>query len=104
MALYLVEAISIFRQRYVVDAAEASHANDEVVMKIGETYDEDFHEFSQKHIDEVITSTREITPEEYLKLFDEDNDYLASWDPIQKFAVINKIEYPESIDVDLDEL
>jgi hypothetical protein len=104
MALYLVEAISIFRQRYVVDAAEASHAADEVVVQTGDGYDEGFHEFSQKHIDEVITSTREITPEEYIRIFDEDNDYLAGWNPIQKFALINKIEYPKNIGVDLDEL
>ena len=105
MALYLVEAISIFRQRYVVDAAEASHAVDEVVVQTGDGYDEGlslegFHEFSQKHIDEVITSTREITPEEYIRIFDEDNDYLAGWNPIQKFALINKIEYPKNIGVD----
>lgn len=88
--LYLVETVSIFRMRYVVEAKEASHAEDEVVMEIGK---EDFKEFSQHHVDECITSTRELTEEEYLKLFDHDNDYLASWDVEQKKQFINKIDY-----------
>lgn len=89
MPKYLVETISIHRIRYVIEAEEASHADDEVAMNDVE------HEFSQKHIDELITSTREITDEEYLKLFDEDNDYLAGWDEASKFKFVNKINYEE---------
>lgn len=91
--LYLVETVSIFRMRYVVEAKEAEHANDEVVMNVSGKYDENFQEFSQHHVDESITSTREISEEEYLKLFDEDNDYLASWNDKQKKQFINKIDY-----------
>ena len=74
MPKYLVETVSLFRIRYVVEANEDTHATDEVVMNNADD------EFSQKHLDEIITSTREITDEEYLKLFDEDNDYLIPWD------------------------
>ena len=56
--LYLVETISIFRQRYVVEAKEAEHAADEVVLNTSGLYNENFREFSQKHIDETITSVR----------------------------------------------
>lgn len=88
--LYLVETISMHRMRYVVEAREEGHAEDEVIMA-----DADFNEFSQKHIDEVITSTRELTEEQYLELFDKDNDYLASWDKESKFNFINKIQYDD---------
>ncbi|NBO70610.1 hypothetical protein EBV26_09040 [bacterium] len=76
MPKYLVETISVFRMRYVVEANNASDAKDEVTMN----NDGQLHEFSQLHIDELITSTREIDRAEYLRMFDEDNDYLQSWD------------------------
>lgn len=91
--LYMVETVSMFRHRYVVEALEQSHAEDEVTMNLSGGYKDSFEEFSQKHIDEVITSTREITEEEYLDIFVKDNDYLASWPDYQKFRFINQIDY-----------
>jgi hypothetical protein len=88
--LYIVETISMFRMRYVVEALEEGHALDEVVCGIGNT---DFQEFSQHHVDEVITSSREISFDEYLKIFDKDNDYLQSWTEEKKMEFINKIDY-----------
>lgn len=90
--LVLVETFSFFRHRYVVECDEEEHAADEVVMCKER---EDFEEFSQQHIDEVVTSTRTITEQEYFKLFDKDNDYLAKWDVEQKKRFINKINYNE---------
>ena len=92
--LYMVETVSIFRHRYVVEARESEHAADEVVMKIGES-SVDFSEFSQKHVDELITSTREISVEEYLKMFDEENDYLSKWSIPQKMQYIHNIDYED---------
>ena len=91
--LFLVETVSIFRQRYVVEALEEEHARDEVVMNVNGDYNEAWEEFSQKHIDEVITSSREITEDEYLDIFDKDHDYLVSWPDYQKFSFINRIDY-----------
>lgn len=88
--LYLVETISMFRMRYVVEAKESEHACDEVICSLG---NENFKEFSQKHVDECITSCWELTEEEYLDTFDQDNDYLSSWDVEQKKSFINKIDY-----------
>ena len=90
--LYIVETISMFRMRYVVEAKETEHAADEVVFSLGNTNTE-FKEFSQHHVDEVITSTREITQDEYLKLFDTDNDYLAEWSVDEKLSFVNRIVY-----------
>lgn len=89
MAKYLVETISMFRMRYVVEAECAEHAKDEVTMN----NDGNLHEFSQHHLDEIITSTREIDREEYLRMFNEDNDYLQDWDEEQKFKFVNVINY-----------
>ena len=91
MPKYLVETISMFRMRYVIAAASAEHAMDEVTMN----NNGDLREFSQTHIDENITSVREIDREEYLRLFNEDNDYLQEWDEDQKLTFINVIDYAE---------
>ena len=93
--LYLVETVSMFRMRYVVEAREAGHAEDEFVMEIGK---ESFKEFSQHHMDEVIISTRELSATDYMNLFDTDNDYLKSWDIEQKMSMINTIEYEDEKD------
>lgn len=89
--LYLVETISMFRQRYVVEAKEESDALDEVVVNAS-SHNENWKEFSQKHLDEVITSSREISKEEYLKLWDKDNDYLNSLSDEKKLSYVNKID------------
>ena len=91
MPKYLVETVSVFRMRYVVEAENESHARDEVTMSVGD----DFKEFSQLHVDEMITSTREIDTTEYLRLFDEDNVYLNDWDEDQKLDFVNVINYDE---------
>lgn len=88
MPKYLVETISMHRMRYVVECETADGAKDEVVMA-----DANMPEFSQMHLDEIITSTREINDAEYLRLFDEDNDYLRGWDDEQKFKFVHKVNY-----------
>jgi len=93
--LYLVETVSMFRLRYVVEAREASHAEDEFVMEIGK---DSFKEFSQHHMDEVIVSTRELSATDYMDLFDSDNDYLKSWSNQEKMSMINTIEYEDEKD------
>jgi hypothetical protein len=87
MAKYLVETISMFRMRYVVETDSASDAKDEVTCN----FDGKLREFSQMHVDELITSARPIDDKEYLRLFDEDNDYLKDWDDIQKFSFVNVV-------------
>lgn len=86
MPKYLVETISMFRIRYVVECESADHAKDTVTM-------DEVDEFSQMHIDELITSAREIDDAEYLRLFDEDNDYLREWPEEQKFKYVHEVNY-----------
>lgn len=94
MAKYLVETVSMFRIRYVIEAENAEHAMDEVIMN-----DADGHlrEFSQKHIAENITSAREIIDDEYIRQFDADNDYLIEWTDEQKFSFVNVVDYQSDI-------
>ena len=85
MPKYLVETISVHRIRYVVECENVNDAKDTVTM-------EEVDEFSQMHIDEMITSAREIDDAEYLRVFDEDNDYLREWSDEQKFKYVHKEE------------
>jgi hypothetical protein len=93
--LVMVEVLSQFRNRYVVEVEDnIDHALDEYIMR---EHDIEFKEFSQDHLEPtVIVDHYEITEEEYLKMFDEDNDYLASWPKEKKLEFINKINYEEN--------
>jgi hypothetical protein len=81
----LVDCISVFRIRYVVDTDNNDFAADTVVM-------EEAKEFSQRHITEDIVSIRTIDKDEYLRLFDEDNEYLEGWDEEKKLSFITRLD------------
>lgn len=78
--LVLVECVSQFRQRYVVEVptGKAEWALDTVVMNEAE-------EFSQEHLGETIVSHRVITRDEVLSLCNKDNAYCSSWTDEKKF-------------------
>lgn len=80
----------MFRMRYVIEANNADDAKDEVTMNNDSGV---LREFSQYHLDEIITSAREIDRGEYLRMFNEDNDYLQDWDEDQKLSFVNVIDY-----------
>ena len=73
--LVLVECVSTFRQRYMVEVpkGKAEWALDTVTM-------EDAREFSQEHLGEQIVSHRVVSKEEALTICDRDNDYTKRWD------------------------
>ena len=87
MPIFIVETISSFRHRYAVRAKCGEHAADEVVLY--QVPDE----MSQHHVGEQVTSTRQITEEEYLALFDQDNSYQSSWTEERKKQFIHTINY-----------
>ena len=94
--LVLVDCLSQFRIRYVVEVEDdIDHALDEVIMREN---DEDFQEFSQVHLGHISTAHREISKEQYMKLFDEENGgYCESWSDEAKLRLVNKIVYDEVI-------
>ena len=71
----LVECISTFRERYMVEVPKGEElwALDTVVMN-------EAKEFSQKHLGETIVSHRVISEEDALTLCDNENDYAKPWD------------------------
>lgn len=77
--LVLVETVSMFRMRYVVEVpkGKSEWALDTVTCN-------EAKEFSQEHVDENIISHRVITHQEALDLCDVDNDYCKSWSVSKK--------------------
>lgn len=75
----LVETVSMFRMRYMVEVpvGKAEWALDSVTMN-------ELNEFSQQHLDEVIVSHRTVTYPEALALCDEDNKDFIQWDEATK--------------------
>ena len=75
----LVEAISQFRERYMVEVpkGKSEYALDTVVMN-------EAQEFSQEHLGEVIVSHRVVSFDEALKLCDKDNHYCKDWNTDKK--------------------
>ena len=86
MPKYLVETISVFRIRYVIDCESKEHAMDTVVMTNAD-------EFSQHHVDENVFSCREISDTEIPELFFEDTPYLRSWGPEKAFEYVHTVDY-----------
>jgi hypothetical protein len=90
MKYVMVDAVSMFRMRYVIEVPDdvgdmtmhedtrsfpttpIEWAKDTVTA--GNT-----REFSQEHIDEVIVSCREVTLEEAIQQYREDNKYVSTW-------------------------
>lgn len=70
----LVEAVSMFRMRYMVEVpkGKSEYALDTVVMN-------EAKEFSQKYLDETIISASVLSKKEALALSDQDNDYTKNW-------------------------
>lgn len=86
--LVLVESVSMFRMRHVIEVEDmVEHAGDELI------FNNKLIEMSQKHLDDIIVSLREIDQKEFLKIFDEDNDYLKDWSEDKKLEYINKIDF-----------
>jgi hypothetical protein len=84
----LVECISMFRQRYVVEvpAGKAEWALDTVVMQ-------EAKEFSQEHIGENIVSHRVMSEEQVLALCNIDNDYANNWnDKLKLDTFVTKVK------------
>lgn len=70
----LVETVSTFRHRYMVEVPDGKieWASDTVIMN-------EAKEFSQKHLDETIVSSRYVTYDEAMKMVKEDNDYASDF-------------------------
>ncbi len=79
MQWVLVECVSMFRQRYMVQvpSGKAEWALDTVTM-------EEAQEFSQEHLGETIISHRVVTEDAAMQLCNQDNSYCSTWSYEQK--------------------
>lgn len=89
--LYMVESLSTFHMRYLVEADSKEEAN-KIVKESIEDSDCCLSEFSQRHLGEEILSVYKIKEKAAIKQFRKDNDYLAKWEDerIAGFMVANK--------------
>ena len=88
--LVMVECISQFRERYLVEVpkGKTEWALDTVTCQ-------EAKEFSQQHIGETIVSHRVVTKEEALEICDVDNAYTKTWTEQQKidaFFTMKEVE------------
>jgi hypothetical protein len=90
MKYVMVDTVSMFRMRYVVEVPDdvGDMTMHEGTRKFPTTPIEwakdsvtvgDVREYSQEHLDEVIVSAREVTLEEAITQYREDNPYLSMW-------------------------
>lgn len=83
--LVLVEAIQMYRMRYVVEVPKGKKEWAEDTVTMGDI--NTLKEFSQLSLGEHITSSRVICSSEVLALCDEDNDYCKDWNDSKKVDV-----------------
>ena len=78
----LVEAVSTFRERYMVEVPIGTDAygKDKATWALDTVTMNEAEQFSSEHLGEQIVSHRVVTKEEALALCDNDNDYTKSWD------------------------
>lgn len=81
MQWVLVETISTFRERYMVQVPVGvdQYGHNKKDWALDTVTVEEAKEFSQKHLGEQIVSHRVVTEAEALALCDEDNDYTREW-------------------------
>ena len=75
----LVETISQYRMRYVIEVPDDHNDREVPCTAIQWAEDtvtiEEMKEFSQKWLGEVIATSREVDRDEILRMVNEDNDY-----------------------------
>jgi len=78
----LVEAVSTFRTRYMVEVPVGidDYGNDKAKWALDTVTMGEAKEFSQEHLGEQIVSHRVVTKKEALALCDVDNDYADEWE------------------------
>ena len=89
--LYMIDCVATHHIRYCVEAEDETQLGE--VIKLIDEGNNELIEFSQEFLGEkVVTYGIIISKEEYLKMFDEDNEYLKGWSKEKKLGFINNIE------------
>lgn len=99
----LVEAVSTFRMRYVMEVPVGTDAqgNDKALWALDTVTMNEAKEFSQEHLGEQIVSHRVLSKKDVLQLCDVDNAYCSSWTTKQKMKTfVTRIDEDGSISED----
>ena len=89
----MVDTISTFRMRYVVEAPadHPEYALDTVAM-------EEANEFSQEHLGELVVSSSIVSEKVALETCDQDNPYLSTWtDELKKEKLFTFVDENGSV-------
>lgn len=87
--LVMVDCISEVRIRFAVRVKD--NIDDALKETIFRENDIEFRDFSQVPLGMLTYVHKEIDEEDYLRMFDEDNEHLRNWSLDQKMALINDI-------------
>lgn len=92
--LVLVETVSQFRQRYVVEVPVGidDFGNDKTLWALDTVTCDQAKEFSQHWLGETIVSHRVVSEQEALQIFDQDNAYLNDWTKEEKLESVTTWE------------
>jgi len=84
--LILVETVSMFRQRYMVEVPVGTdeQGNDKSLWALDTVTCNEAKEFSQEHLGETIVSHRVVSKKEAMSLCDIDNAYASNWNDDMK--------------------
>lgn len=90
-----VTTISQFKMRYVIPVDRLQEFNNKIPYEKEWAeelvIDNLLEDFSQEHLGEVVIDSREISEEEMLNIFDDENNYLESWSMEHKLEWVKNL-------------
>ena len=90
MPLFEINTVSLFRNKYVIEAKNLDHAYDAILIDQPEA-------LTQKYLDETITDGRKIGRKEFERLCQASIDDSAEWGNTHLGTkIIHKVDYNES--------
>jgi hypothetical protein len=95
----LVEAVSMFRERYMVEVPVGvdRYGKDKTLWALDTVTMGEAKEFSQEHLGETIVTHHVVTKEDALAMCDKDNDYAKKWNDELKiqtfFTTMTEVEH-----------
>jgi len=81
--IYIFETVSSFSMKYAIEADSEEKAFE--IYKQNE-----YNDFAQTHLGEVIVDIIPVTEDEYIKLFDQDSEYLKNWSDDAKLNLVKR--------------
>ena len=95
MPLYVVNVLTTFREKFVLEANSKEDASDEIVMT---EHNREYSELTQRWLGDQIVDIQEMTMDELEKhveeLREDDRELCSHWMPLE--SIIHKVSYGTS--------